>query len=163
MNTNTWVIKEFSNAPLADDRLIKRLTMIAEVLFTNPECTIPRAFKSHSAISATYRFFNNPRITPEALLMSHREQTIERMKNYDTVLVVQDTTTLDYRGHVATKGLGNYATSKNALGLLNHTALAVTTDGTPLGILSRYVWTRSIEKYGKHHTNKLYPTAMFSV
>jgi len=82
--------------------------------------------------------------------MTHKEQTIERMKKHQTVLVIQDTTSLDYRTHPATKGLGNYCKSQSALGLKVHTALAVTEEGLPLGILTQHIWTRDLADYGKH-------------
>lgn len=152
MYTNSWVIDEFSDAPFADDRMIKRLMRIADVAYSNPVSSIPEACQSYSATRAAYRFFNNKRVTQEAILMTHREQTIERMKNYQTVLVIQDTTSLDYRTHPATKGLGNYCKSQGALGLKVHTALAATEEGLPLGILAQHIWTRDLADYGKHHS-----------
>lgn len=152
MYTNSWVIDEFSDAPFADDRMIKRLMRVADVAYSNPVSSIPEACQSYSATRAAYRFFSNKRVTQEAILMTHREQTIERMKKYQTVLVVQDTTSLDYRTHPATKGLGNYCMPQSALGLKVHTALAVTEEGLPLGILAQHIWTRDLADYGKHHT-----------
>lgn len=152
MYTNSWVVDEFSDAPFADDRMVKRLMQIADVAYSNPVSSIPEACQSYSATRGAYRFFNNKRVTQEAILMTHKEQTIERMKKHQTVLVIQDTTSLDYRTHPATKGLGNYSSSKGALGLKVHTALAVTEEGLPLGILAQHIWTRDLADYGKHHT-----------
>lgn len=81
--------------------------------------------------------------------MSHRDSTIERIRKYDTVLAIQDTTDIEYKHHPATKGLGTYASSPKALGFLNHTTLAVSESGVPLGILSSDIWTRNPEDYGK--------------
>lgn len=159
MNTNDWVIKEFADAPFADDRLNKRLIKIANSFYDNPESSIPQACKNYSATEVAYRFFSNKRVKPEAILMGHREQTIERMKKHDTVLIIQDTTTISYMNHPATKGLGTYRNLKTDLGFLNHTALAITADGVPLGILSRQTWTRDPNELGKRpHSNKL-PTS----
>jgi hypothetical protein len=152
MYTNSWVVNEFSNAPLSDERMIKRLIRIADSAFSSPASSIPSACQSYSATRAAYRFFNNKRVKPEAILMTHREQTIERMRKHKTVLVIQDTTSLDYRTHPATKGLGNYSSSNTALGLKLHTAFAVTEEGVPLGILESHVWARDPKEFGKHHT-----------
>jgi hypothetical protein len=84
--------------------------------------------------------------------MGHREKTIERMKKYDTVLAIQDTTSLDYSTHPATKDMGIYANTEHDIGLLNHTTLEVTVEGIPLGILSRYLWTRDPKELGKRAT-----------
>jgi hypothetical protein len=152
MYTNSWVVEEFSEAPFADERLNKRLMLLADNAYSNPGSSIPGACKSYPATIASYRFLNNKNVTPEAILMTHREQTIERMKEHKTVLVIQDTTSFDYRTHPATKGLGNYCKSQGALGLRVHTALAVDEDGLPLGVLAKDVWTRDPKEFGKHHS-----------
>lgn len=152
MYTNNWVVNEFANAPFSDDRIIKRLIQIADKAFSSPASSIPEACQSYSATRAAYRFFNNKNVKPEAILMTHREQTIERMRKHKTVLVIQDTTSLDYRTHPATKGLGNYSNANGALGLKLHTALAVTEDGLPLGILDHHIWARNPDEYGKRHS-----------
>jgi hypothetical protein len=152
MYTNSWVANEFANAPFSDERMIKRLMQIADGAFSSPASSIPEACQSYSATRAAYRFFNNKKVMPEAILMTHREKTIERMSKHKTVLVVQDTTSLDYRTHSATKGLGNYSNFDGALGLKLHTALAVTEEGIPLGILARKLWARDLKEFGKRHS-----------
>jgi hypothetical protein len=154
MYTNDWVLQEFSDAPFADNRLNERLIKIANSFYESPESSIPQACKSYAATQAAYRFFSNNKVEPEAILMNHREETIQRMRKYDTVLAIQDTTTLDYKDHPATKGLGICGNTEHDLGLLNHTTLAVTVDGIPLGILSRHVWTRDPKELGKRVTKR---------
>ncbi|HEX9058962.1 MAG TPA: IS4 family transposase, partial [Clostridia bacterium] len=107
---------------------------------------------------ATYRLLDNNKVTSEAILMSHKRQTIERMRKYDTVLCVQDTTSLDFSDHPATEGLGLYSDSETAKGLLMHTTMAVSTDGLPLGILAQQIWTRDPEERGKKHKRHSLPT-----
>ena len=152
MYINSWVVNEFFDAPFADERLVKRLIRIADGTFSNPASSIPMVCQSYSATRAAYRFFNSKKVTPEAILMTHKEQTIERMREHETVLVIQDTTSLDYRTHPATKGLGNYSNIDGALGLKLHTALAITEEGIPLGILDMKMWARDPKEFGKRHT-----------
>jgi hypothetical protein len=152
------IINEFFDAPLADNRLVDRLKTIATCLYNHPGSHIPEASGSNASTVAAYRFFKNNRVNPEAILMGHREQTIERMKKHKVVLAVQDTTVIDYKNHPATKGLGTCSTSKDALGFLNHTTLAVSESGVPLGILARDVWTRDPEEYGTSANRQNLPT-----
>lgn len=158
MYTNDWVLQEFADAPFADVRLNRRLIKIANSFYDNPEGSIPRACTTHAATEATYRFCGNTAVKPEAILMGHREQTIERIRKYDTVLALQDTTTLDYKDHPATKGLGTCTSTEDSLGLLKHTVLAVTTDGIPLGILYEHIWTRNPHEHGKRSTRRIRST-----
>lgn len=158
MNINDWIINEFNDAPLADTRLEYRLKLLVNSFYNNPGSHIPEACGSYAATEAAYRFFANKRISPEVILMGHRDNTIQRMKNYQTVLAIQDTTGFDYKSHPETKGLGTYSTSKKALGFLNHTTLAVSESGVPLGILSNEIWTRDLENYGKSKERDRLPT-----
>jgi len=53
-----------------------------------------------------YRLFENGAIEPAAMLASHIEATWERVAGVPVALAVQDTTELDFTGHLATSGLG---------------------------------------------------------
>lgn len=154
-----WVEAEFANITISDERVVKRLIKTTKLLAQHPHCSIPEACNGWAETKATYRLFDNDRVTPEAILMSHKVQTIERMQKYHKVLCVQDTTTLDYSGHPAIEGLGLYSDSETAKGLLVHTTMAVSTEGVPLGILSQQIWTRDPEKRGKRHSRRSLPTA----
>ncbi|KNF07883.1 transposase DNA-binding [Gottschalkia purinilytica] len=41
MNTNNWILREFNDAPFADDRLNKRLIKIANSFYESPQTSIP--------------------------------------------------------------------------------------------------------------------------
>jgi hypothetical protein len=158
MYINSWINSEFLDAPLADTRLENRLKILANSFYNNPGSHLPEACGSYAATEAAYRFFANKRINPEVILMGHRDSTINRMKKHETVLAIQDTTDFDYKSHPATKNLGTFATSETALGFLNHTTLAVSESGVPLGILSSEIWTRDPEEYGKSRERAKLPT-----
>jgi len=57
------------------------------------------------------------------------------------LLVLQDTTLLDFTAHPATTGLGHLVHRKH-FGLLAHSALLTSADGVPLGVLHQHVWAR---------------------
>jgi hypothetical protein len=136
------VADEFLNAPLSDQRLIHRLMYTAMILGNQPEKSIPDACPDWATTKATYQFFANDQITPQAVIAPHRLNTIERMKQYPMVLLIQDTSMLDFCSHKCTKGLGPYSPDKNTLGLLMHSVLAVSPDGLPLGLLYQNIWSR---------------------
>ncbi|MGH7593989.1 MAG: IS4 family transposase [Gemmatimonadales bacterium] len=60
------------------------------------------------------------------------------------VLVAQDTVFFSYGEHPKTRGLGPIGKSNEAhdRGLIMHNALAFTTSGVPLGLLSQRIWAR---------------------
>ena len=93
-------------------------------------------------MKGAYRFFSNDKAKPELILKSHKDSTITRLKGNRIILAVQDTTDIAYSSHKETKGLGYINDSENARGYHYHPTLAVTVEGTPLGILDSQVWVR---------------------
>ena len=95
---------------------------------------------------------DNDAVTPQAILAPHGVATWTRCDGMSRVLeVAQDTTYFTFTGHPATQGLGPIE-SENDQGLIVHSALAITTDGVPLGIVAQKIWTRdpaALDKSGR--------------
>jgi hypothetical protein len=70
------------------------------------------------------------------------------------ILVAQDTTTLDYTSHASKKELGPFNHSKESRGLLSHSAIAMTNQGLPLGVIHLDLWTRDALTYGDSQETK---------
>src|SRR4029077_5453435 len=111
-------------------------------LSARPEASVPQACESWALTKGTYRLWDADQIEPGALLAPHLRQSVARCQAAGRVLVVQDTTTLNFSGHPATTGLGPSANGTGQ-GLFVHSALAVSLSGVPLGLLAQQVWTRS--------------------
>jgi hypothetical protein len=143
------IANEFQNTAINDKRLVNRLVSTAIILEKEPEKSIPEACQEWAAIKGAYNLFDNLKVTPDAVLSGHREQTIRRMQKHKVVLIIQDTTSLDFTTHAKTKGLGPYTTMPNSMGLLAHNALVVTPHGVPLGLLDQDIWARDPKQKGK--------------
>lgn len=140
-----WVEQEFSSIDLSDTRLNRRLVKTAQKLAKAPLSPINAACGDWAATQAAYRLFDNARVTPEAILAPHTEETVKRMlADGGPVLVLQDTVFFSYAKHPKTEGLGPIGSSNedHDRGLVMHNALALTTAGVPLGILSQHTWAR---------------------
>jgi hypothetical protein len=140
-----WVTQEFARADLGDQRLDRRLAKIAEQLAKSPAAPINEACGTWASTQAAYRLFNNPKASPARILKPHWEATAQRMAGCgDTVLVMQDTVFFSYGKHVKTRGLGPIGKSNatHDRGLVMHNALAFTTSGVALGIVSQNIWAR---------------------
>src|SRR3989440_2696679 len=59
-----------------------------------------------AALEATYRFLQTPDVTYEQLIGPHVAQTREEASKQQQVLLIQDTTEVDYQQHPTTTGLG---------------------------------------------------------
>lgn len=143
---------EFEGVDLGDARLDERAGVLYQALAESPGGTLAEAFEDRASKKAAYRFLENERVTHDALLEPHFVLTAERCQAYPVVLVPQDTTDLDFTDHEMA-GIGYLYTPKTH-GLLVHSALCVTPDGVPLGLVSQRVWTRDPDALGKAATRK---------
>jgi hypothetical protein len=168
LEQNGWAQKEFGNIFLGDKRLTNRLIKIADQLSESPELPINNACGDWHQTKAAYRFFKNENVNSEAILTEHQKQTVMRANNHKTVLVVQDTSYITY-SHPKTKGLGliarnrTFASNKTSesRGLVMHTAMAVTQEGLPIGIIDQKIFSRPERpKLKKGEINKLYRNAI---
>jgi hypothetical protein len=96
-------------------------------------------------------FWGNERVTHAAIIETQRAETLARMTSERLVLVIQDTTSLDFSGHLGTDGLGPLENS-HSRGFFAHSSLAVSVVGVPLGLLGQQVWARSEAEVGKRAT-----------
>ncbi|MBI3268908.1 MAG: IS4 family transposase [Planctomycetes bacterium] len=143
-----WAEEEFGGAQVEDERLRKRLCLVARDFYARPQSSIPDACGSLAKTKAVYRLMQNERINLETVLRPHCEQTVARMAEHPVVLAVQDTTTLNYSTHRGTTGLGPINTAVDgAIGLHLHSTLAFTETGLPLGVLDEICWARLPETY----------------
>jgi Transposase DNA-binding/Transposase Tn5 dimerisation domain len=137
-----WASQVAAIADLPDERLDKRLAVILVDTLESPSASIPEAAGSEGQATATYRFSANDRVTTTALHRGVALATAQRCLDQDVLLVVQDTTTLNFTGLHSIAELGPIDSGGLARGVHLHTALAVTTSGQVIGILDQQYWAR---------------------
>jgi len=127
---------ELSEADLGDERLNRRLGLLADQLARRPGESFPNAL-SDAQLEAAYRFFGNDRVSPEAILAPHFRQSARRAWGHGRVLVVHDTTQFEFPGVSKRNGLGRLIHAK-AQGFFGHFSLCLSADGAraPLGLLA---------------------------
>lgn len=140
-----------------DLRLDKRFLTLVDALAKNPTGSIPEACENPAATKAAYRFLNSENFSTETIDEWMYQETLGHIPSDATILVAQDTTSLNYSSHPQTKDLG-YIDDKHTKGLLMHTGFAITQEGLPLGVLYRKTWVRSEDGYGKREQRKKKPT-----
>ena len=144
-----WSRREFERSDLPDRRLRERLLTIGEAWEHKPGQCLPDLFPSGALQQGAYRFLHNGRVRMEDVLQPHREALAERCRQLPgSVLLVQDTTTLNYTGlKDCTAGLGPLKERGNsARGLHVHAAMAFSEGRRPLGVSGLEVWSRPLEK-----------------
>ena len=145
----TWASEELQSVELGDQRLNNRLKVLVETLASCPEGSIPQACNGDPAgMKAAYRFFDNDRIDASKIMAGHVASTCTRCEDHDTVLAIQDTTSLDFTQHPGTHGLG-YLEADYLRGIKVHSVFGVSPEGVPLGILHQTHWVRDDANYGQ--------------
>ena len=144
-----WSRREFERSDLPDRRLRERLLTMGEAWEHKPGQCLPDLFPSGALQQGAYRFLHNGRVSMEDVLQPHREALAERCRQVPgSVLLVQDTTTLNYTGlKDCTAGLGPLKErSSSSRGLHVHAAMAFSEGRRPLGVSGLEVWSRALEK-----------------
>src|SRR4029078_2735218 len=127
-----WALEEMKSADLEDKRLNARLIRILSALGERPTASIPAACGGFDETIAAYRFFDNDKATWERILAPHSERTLQRSAAKSIVVLMQDTTELDFtRPQQQMAGAGSLDGSPRC-GAFFHPLVAFTPDGTPL-------------------------------
>lgn len=140
-------LDELDGTDLGDARLDSRAQALYQALTQSPGGTLAESFGDRASMRAAYRFLENDRVTHDALLAPHFALTADRCREHPVVLVAQDTSDIDFTGHEM-EGVGYLHRPKDQ-GLLVHSALAVSPDGVPLGLVFQRVWARDADTLGK--------------
>lgn len=153
---SAWVEQEMAACDLGDERLNKRQAIVLERLADQPGLSIPAACKGFAETIAAYRFFDNQRVTAAKVLSPHAQGTLKRVRECKLVLLVQDTTEMDFTGKGQIKGLGplNWA---NRVGLFAHGLFAFTPECLCLGVVDAHIWTRDPDREPQAHLRKQKP------
>jgi len=115
----------FGHANLGDKRRTKRLVKLADQMRLRPGGTLPQKLRNPADLQALYRLMNEDDVTHEAILDSHRQATLQQMKQLQgPVLVLHDSTELEYTTRKSLTGLGQIGNGHQR-GYIAHNSLAV--------------------------------------
>ena len=157
-----WAQEQFGPVDLGDKRLNRRVVKVAAAMAADPAGSIPKQNRHWKQTKGAYRLFDHERATFESISDSHWQRTREQCAQAKTVLLIQDTTWLDYHSHRQTQGLGwNNRCKKQprgGRGLFLHSVLAVQPQedgsGRVLGLAWGKLWARSGESIGKNQKRR---------
>ena len=149
------IADELRGIDLGDERLNRRSQNILDTLAVDPSASVNGSFRTWSETLAAYRFFDNNAVTPEQILQPHREATKRRIAEHPVVLIVQDTTELDFTSHPQQDA--GCLNTESRFGFYDHTHLAVTPDGLPLGVVGSEQFHRTPESLGKTRERRSLP------
>lgn len=150
METTKSIRAEMEHVELGDVRLSERAKLLLERVAAQPQGTLAGAMQSRAETAAAYRFINHESVTAEALLQTHREASVERMRAHARVLCLADSSFIGYGHRAAVPGLGPHNRGSDN-GFFIHPTFAVSTEGLALGTVHWHSWVRD-PALDKHKT-----------
>ncbi|TMQ28934.1 MAG: hypothetical protein E6K70_26390, partial [Planctomycetota bacterium] len=118
----------FGQAVLGDRRRTRRLVQVTDQLCKHPSGTLPEKLKSPKDLKALYRLCACETVTHQALLDAVRPAVLAEAQQHDVVLILHDSTELDYSTHKSlAEQLGQVGRGLKR-GYLCHNSLAVTAE-----------------------------------
>jgi hypothetical protein len=162
---NTWGWLEMQGAALWDRRCKESVASVCELRLERPRVSFSKAC-GDAVRQAAHRVCSHRKATVDGLLRGHYTQTAARCAELyrdnpqHPILLVADTTSLNYASHPATEGLGPINHTLQARGLLAHSVLALPYVGVPAGLVHVCLWARDAERHGKSRQRGQEPTAV---
>jgi hypothetical protein len=136
-----WAEYTFGSVHLGDQRRTERAVEIASAIAHHPAASLPAQMQDEAATEAAYRFLQMPDVTYEKLIRPHVAQTREEASKQQ-VLLIQDTTEVDYQQHPTTTGLGPIGNGSHHGYLLQSVLAVVPASREVLGLMHQEPFLR---------------------
>lgn len=154
-NIEEWVKNQWQANDLGDARRNKRAIVLATALLNKPNGSLPCQTESWASLKGAYRLLSSNQVSHNKLQKNHWRNTLKIAEDSQkTILLIQDTSELDYSSKKSTKDLGAIGNHAGR-GLMIHTCLAVEFDTKPtriLGLANQKVWIRNTVSLQKTET-----------
>lgn len=124
LSAQQWAEQTFGEVQLGHQQREERAVKMAAAMAVDPAASLPQQMGSEGQAHAAYRFLQSPHVGYEPLIEPHVRQTRAAMSQQKRVLLIQDTTEVDYQAHPSTTGLGPIGNGSHH-GYLLQTVLAV--------------------------------------
>lgn len=133
----------FAEAQLGDIRRTRRLVSLADALRRHPGGSLPNKLPSPRNLKALYRLCSRREVTHHTVLAPHRARTQRLWVEHDTVLILHDSTELDYSKRKSLSDLGDIGGPGRHRGYICHNSLVVLPeDGSVLGLFNQILHKR---------------------
>lgn len=148
-----WAQRNFGECTLGDKRRTGRLIQIAEQMSANPSASLPGQLPKWSDLKAAYRLFDCDQATLVSIAGPHWRLTRQLASQRKRVLVIGDTTEMDFGRMRTIAGVGPTGNGTGK-GFLLHNAMMVDADNEEiLGIAGQTIHLRKRKKKGAKKEN----------
>ena len=154
-----WAEEEFGGAELGDRRRTRRVVSIGRALVAAPAGRVTQFFRKNAEQQGVYDLLSNQSVSRAALGAAMSDACFQRFRDVAggkrmPVVVAFDGSSIGVPDHTGRKDLGVVGNYRNAgRGLQVLTALALTVDGTPVGVAAQRYWSRPKKKPRRMRTH----------
>ena len=141
---NDPVVNELDGLDLGDARLDRRIRSVLCRLYESPSASPTGAMRGWAEMMGAYRLLENEHCKAQTILQSHAQAVLERVRPHPRILLVQDTTELDYSTKTKQEGRGPLSVVTRQ-GYFAHTQWAITPERLPLGTWHCQIHARAPE------------------
>jgi len=147
IDTQSWATQTFGTCELGDQRRTRRLVRMAERIAENPAASFPDQMVGWAELKAAYRFFDQERVSFQAIATPHWMAT--RQNACGRMLVICDTTEIDFGRNRTIDGVGPTGNGSGQ-GFLLHNAMMVDAQTRAItGIAGQTIHYRPRKKHMK--------------
>ena len=125
LSPQAWAEETFGKVCVGDVRRNQRVVQMAARIAHDPAGSLPAQMQEHAMLEGAYRLLHCPAVTYEQLIAPHVQQTRTAAGEIQQVLLIQDTTEVDYQQYPTTSGLGPIGKQNAHQGFLLQSVLAV--------------------------------------
>lgn len=139
-----WAEEEFGATELGDRRRVDRLVRLATRIAMAPAGTVTAVVATSAEREGAFRLLSSRHVSAAAVATASHRAAVLRTKEYPWVYVAVDGSSLSLTDRVGGREVGSVGAWKDrGRGLLVVSGLAVSPDGTPLGICGQTWWART--------------------
>lgn len=141
-----WAAQEFASAKLGNELRTKRAVAMAASCALRLGGRVTEVFEDVAEREAAFRFLENDHVEEDALMAAAHRATVQRCGAAPFAYVPVDKSSLSLPGTVASD-FGMVGTREfESHGVYVMSALAVTPDGIPQGLVAQQYWTRDRDR-----------------
>jgi len=139
-----WANEEFGSAELGDPRRVRRLVSLATAAALTPAGTVTGVLTRSADREGAFRFLQSKHVASGEVARASHEATVRRCQQYPWVYVPMDGSSIALTDRAGVRDVGQVGTwRQGARGLIVASALAVSPDGSPLGLSGQRFWART--------------------
>lgn len=143
MDEATWSVQEFGRAELGDRRRTHRLVAMGAQAAAKPAGNVAAVFADAAEREAAFRLVENDEVEGAEVTRAATLAAAARARGERFVFAPVDGSSLNLPDADGRRRLGGVGTRKShAQGLQVMTAIGISPEGTPLGILGQVYWAR---------------------